>query len=225
MPCVGFNIPALKYCPSAVMLLKDFPEDSICNECYARKGFYIFKNVSEALQGRADFVVLSLRENDGDRFVEEISNQIQLKYFDKHGNKKKLKNIDTNLFRVHDSGDLFSVPYINAWKRICENFPTIRFWFPTREYVRESQMKALKDLASLKNVCLKPSALKLNEKAPIVHGLDAGTAVYENKEDAENDGHYVCPATIEGNEFTCKGNNCNLCFIKGCKKGIAYLAH
>ncbi len=86
MPCSGFNIPALKYCPSAVMLLKDSPEDSICNECYARKGFYIFKNVSEALQGRADFVILSLRENDGDRFVEEISKQIKLKYFDKHGN-------------------------------------------------------------------------------------------------------------------------------------------
>ena len=225
MPCSGFNIPALKYCPSAVILLKDSPEDSICNECYARKGFYIFKNVSEALQGRADFVVLSLRENDGDRFVEEISKQIQLKYFDKHGNKKKLKNIDTNLFRVHDSGDLFSVAYINAWKRICEKFPSIRFWFPTREYIRESQMGALKDLASLKNVCLKPSALRMNEKAPIVEGIDAGTAVYDDKEKAEEDGHFVCPATIEGNEKTCKGNRCKLCFIKGCKKPIAYLAH
>ena len=225
MPCVGFNIPALKYCPSAVILLKEYPEDSICNECYARKGFYLFKNVSEALQARADFVIKSLREDDGDKFVEEISKQLRKKYFDKHGKKKQLKNIDTDLFRGHDSGDLFSVPYINAWKRVCELFPSIRFWFPTREYVRESQMNALKDLASLKNVCLKPSALRMNEKAPIVEGIDAGTAVYDDKEKAEEDGHFVCPATIEGNLATCKGNNCNLCFIKGCKKGIAYLAH
>lgn len=225
MPCVGFNIPALKYCPAAHISLKEEPEDSICNECYARKGFYLFKNVAKALQDRVDFVLKSLREDNGDKFVEEISKQITKKYFDKHGNKKQLKNIDTSLFRGHDSGDLFSEKYIRLWKRVCKKFPTIRFWFPTREYIRPSQMNALKDLASLDNVCLKPSALKLNEKAPVVNGLDAGTAVYNDREKAEADGHFVCPATIEGNVATCAGNRCKLCFIKGCKKGIAYLAH
>jgi len=242
MPCVGFNIPALKYCPAARISLKEEPEDSICNECYARKGFYLFKNVAKALQDRVDFVLKSLREDNGDKFVNEISRQIEKKYFDKKGNKKELKNIDTNLFRGHDSGDLFSPKYIKAWKRVCEKFPTIRFWFPTREWFRESQLDALKDLASLDNVCLKPSALKMNEPAPIVEGIDAGTAVYTTTEQAESDGHFVCPATRHkydmGKEawnslpdeeqkslVTCKGNRCKLCFIKGCKKGIAYLAH
>jgi hypothetical protein len=230
MPCVGFNIPALKSCPSARLALKKFPEDSICLECYALKGFYLFKNVAKALQDRFDFVLKSLREDNGDKFVEEISRQIEKKYFDKHGNKKKLKNIDTSLFRGHDSGDLFSPKYIKAWKRVCEKFPTIRFWFPTREYFRASQLDALKDLASLDNVCLKPSALIKDVKAPSINGLDAGTAVYTSKEKAEKDGHFVCPATYVKDEkgkaiATCKGNRCKLCFIKGCKKPIAYLAH
>ena len=242
MPCVGFNIPALKSCPSARLVLKKFSEDSICLKCYALKGFYLFKNVAKALQDRFDFVLKSLREDNGDKFVEEISRQLAKKYFDKQGNKKQLKNIDTSLFRGHDSGDLFSPKYIKAWKRVCEKFPTIRFWFPTREWFRESQLESLKDLASLKNVCLKPSALRMNEKAPIVDGIDAGTAVYTTTEQAEKDGHFVCPATRHeydmGKEawkalpdekrkslVTCKGNRCQLCFIKGCKKGIAYLAH
>ena len=50
--------------------------------------------------------------------------------------KKKLKNCDTDLFRVHDAGDLFSAKYINCWIRICEALPDIRFWFPTREHVQ-----------------------------------------------------------------------------------------
>ena len=111
MPCVGFNIPALKYCPAAQILLKKVKENLdklICSSCYACKGFYQFANVKKSLQDRANFVLTSLRKDNGDTFVNEISKQIEKKYF-KNGVAKKLKNIDTSLFRVHDSGDLFSV--------------------------------------------------------------------------------------------------------------------
>ena len=228
MPCVGFNIPALKYCPAAQILLrkvKDKLDSLICSRCYACKGFYQFANVKASLQARADFVLSSLRKDNGDTFVKEISEQIQKKYFDKNGKAKKLKNIDTSLFRVHDSGDLFSIKYINAWKRVCENFPQIKVWFPTREWIRERQMDALKALARLPNVVIKPSALYIDEKAPNVEGLDAGTAVYSCAKKAIADGHAVCPATSNKEDHTCAGNNCDNCFIKDFKKPIAYLAH
>lgn len=227
MPCYGFNIPAYKYCPAAQLLakIKEAGKKFICDSCYACKGFYAFANVKASLQAKADLITKSLHQDNGDTFVDAMCDQIRAKYFDKHGNKKKLKNKNTDLFRVHDSGDLFSPRYISAWIRICESFPTIRFWFPTREWKRDSQLPYLQKLASLKNVCLKPSAIYVDEPAPQVDGLDAGTSVYTSQAQAEQDGHYVCPATIEGNEPTCQANNCNLCFIKGCKKGIAYLAH
>lgn len=227
MPCLGFNIPALKFCPAATILLKkakDNLDKLICSSCYACKGFYQFANTKAALQKKADFVLSSLRKDNGETFVNEISKQIKQKYFDKNGNKKELKNVNTNLFRVHDSGDLFSVKYINAWKKICSNFPSIKFWFPTREYIRESQLDALKDLASLPNVVIKPSALYIDEKAPKIEGLDSGTAVYSCAEKAKQDGHFVCPATAT-DDHTCAGNRCQNCFIKNFKKPIAYLAH
>ena len=89
MPCVGFNLPAMKSCPAARVVLKKYPKDSICLKCYALKGFYLFKNVAKALQDRFDFILKSLREDDGDKFVEEISRQLAKKYFDKQGNKKQ----------------------------------------------------------------------------------------------------------------------------------------
>ena len=86
-------------------------------------------------------------------------------------------------------------------------------------------MDALKDLASLPNVVIKPSALYIDEKAPSIAGLDAGTSVYSCAKKAIEDGHSVCPATSNKDDHTCAGNNCNNCFIKDFKKPIAYLAH
>lgn len=227
MPCVGFNLPALKFCPAATILLKkakDNLDKLICSSCYACKGFYQFANTKQALQNKADFVLSSLRQDNGKTFIKAMASQIFKKYYNKDGTRKTLKNINTKLFRVHDSGDLFSVAYIKAWKQICQIFPTIRFWFPTREWIRESQMDALKELASLPNVSLKPSALEIDQPAPKIEGLDAGTAVYSCAEKAEQDGHFVCPATAT-DDHTCAGNNCQNCFIKNFRKPIAYLAH
>ena len=172
MPCLGFNIPAFKYCPAAQLMakVKDKAKKFICDACYACKGFYMFNNVKQSLQDKATFVTKSLHQDNGQSFVDEISKQITKKYFDAKGNKKVLKNVNTDLFRVHDSGDLFSPKYIEAWIKICQNFPSIRFWFPTREWARDSQLPSLKKLASLKNVCLKPSALYVDEPAPQIDG-------------------------------------------------------
>ena len=87
----------------------------------------------------------------------------------------------------------FSPKYIAAWIKICEQFPTIRFWFPTREWKRDSQLPHLQKLASLKNACIKPSAIYVDEPAPQVDGLDGGTSVYTSKAKAEQDGHLFAP--------------------------------
>ena len=158
MPCNSFNIPAWKYCPAAKVLMnlakkaKKVLDNVICSSCYALKGFYQMPNVAQSLQSRAQFITDSIKKDNGDSFVAEMVRQIRAKYYNKKGEKKKLKNCDTDLFRVHDSGDLFSAKYIDCWFRICQALPDIRFWFPTREYARQDQMPHLQRLASLKNV-------------------------------------------------------------------------
>ena len=251
MPCASFNIPALKFCPAAKLVQKIYEQAKdnisklVCSSCYACKGFYMMPNVAEALQNKGKFITTSIRENDGDAFVAEMCKQIRTKYFDKKGNKKKLKNLNTDLFRVHDSGDLFSAKYIDCWIRIVKEFPSIRFWFPTREYIRKDQRPHLRRLAELPNAIVKPSALEVNEPAPkgrVVRGLDMGTAVYDNPEQAIKDGHDICPATKHIYEMgkakwkalpkndraylaSCAGNNCTECWVKNKAKPTAYLAH
>mgnify|MGYP003645323566 CR=1 FL=1 len=115
MPCFSFNIPALKFCPAAKLVMN-----------LAKKAM---PNVAEALQNKGNFITKSIREDGGDSFVKEMVEQITRKYYKASGQKKSLKNCDTDLFRVHDAGDLFSGAYINCWIRICEALPDIRFWF------------------------------------------------------------------------------------------------
>ena len=248
MPCFSFNIPAWKYCPGAKVFMnmakkaKEALDNVICSSCYALKGFYMMPNVADALKNKANFITDSIKKDNGDSFVAEMVGQITKKYYKSNGQKKTLKNCDTDLFRVHDAGDLFSAKYINCWIRICEALPDIRFWFPTREHTRVDQMAHLQQLALQPNACLKPSALRLDEPAPQIKGLDAGTSVYTSEEKALEDNHYICPATIHAFRMgkkewrkvdkkeraklsSCAGNRCKLCFIKGCKKGIAYMAH
>ena len=247
MPCKSFNIPALKFCPAAKLIMnlakkaKESLDKLICSHCYACKGMYLFNNVKTSLQNKADFILKSLREDNGDSFVEEMCEQIEKAYF-KKGEKKKLKNCNTDLFRVHDSGDLFSAAYINCWIRIAKRFPTVSFWIPTREHVRQDQLPHLQNLAALPNVVVRPSALRINEPAPVVKGLDSGTAVYNDEAKAKADGHMICPATVHAFRMgkkawskldkkeraklaSCAGNKCQACFLKGCQKPKAYMAH
>ena len=67
MPCLGFNIPAFKYCPAAQLMakVKDKAKKFICDACYACKGFYMFNNVKQSLQDKATFVTKSCTKTTG----------------------------------------------------------------------------------------------------------------------------------------------------------------
>ena len=123
MPCYSFNIPAFKYCPAAQLLakIKNKAKKFICDACYACKGFYQFANTKAALQKKADFVLSSLRKDNGDSFVNEISKQIKQKYFDKNGNKKKLKNINIIIFSLNTSA-ITNVPIMIIYSSIIFKF-------------------------------------------------------------------------------------------------------
>ncbi|MBK6407894.1 MAG: hypothetical protein IPF66_24500 [Holophagales bacterium] len=41
---------------------------------------------------------------------------------------------DERHFRLHDSGDFFSPPYVDAWYDIAFALPEVSFWAPTRSW-------------------------------------------------------------------------------------------
>ena len=94
MPCKGFNIPAMKFCPAAKLVMNLYKKAKkelsklICSSCYACKGMYLFPNVRDSLQKKAEFVLQSIREDNGDTFVKEMCDQIEKAYF-KKGEKEK----------------------------------------------------------------------------------------------------------------------------------------
>ena len=235
MPCYGFNLPAMMFCPAGKKSLTE--ENAICNDCYALKGTYNFSNVKKALNAKAKFLINSLRNDNGKTFIEEMVKQITEAY---GSGRKKISGgkFDKRFFRVHDSGDLFSPQYINCWIEICKRLPKIRFWFPTREYIRNSQLPHLRALHKLENVVVRPSALSVNAPVPQIEGLGKGTGVHTE----QHSNSYYCPATVNRAKYsltewkkmdkaeqkknsTCEGVGCKLCFIKNQNLDIVYLSH
>ena len=231
----------MKFCPAAIKSVKEYAENAVCSHCYAMGGTYIFPNVKTALAAKADFLLNSLRNDKGATFIQEMVTQIKKAY---NGRAKTIngKPFNKKLFRVHDSGDLFSPAYIDCWIAICKQLPEITFWIPTREYIRHSQLPKLRELASLDNAVVRPSALTIGAPIPVVEGLDNGTSVHKTVKYALEAGYKPCPATIKKNQIglaawrkldktkqqkfsSCAGMNCTACFQKGCKDKYTYLAH
>jgi hypothetical protein len=119
MPGLSYGIPA-KDC-AVGSLLRAAGKHTVCGNCYAHKGMYVFPNVKDALQRRLNILRRNLSQWQTD-MVELLC----LKYRNKTG--------DDRVFRWHDSGDIQGMPHLEAIVAIARSLPTIRFWLPTKEY-------------------------------------------------------------------------------------------
>jgi hypothetical protein len=81
--------------------------DKCVKYCYAKKGAYIWSNVSPAFEKRYE---ATLRED----FVDIMSTEIR---------KKR-----ANFVRVHDSGDFYSPAYLQKWFDIAKQNPSVNFY-------------------------------------------------------------------------------------------------
>jgi hypothetical protein len=110
---MNFGIPAYRdinnkvTCPFANVNDKSSP----CYSCYARKGAYIWPAARNAYQWRYEQTKL-------DSFVDDMVVAIT---------KSKAKFI-----RVHDSGDYYSIDYINKWLAIANALPNVNFYSYTK---------------------------------------------------------------------------------------------
>jgi hypothetical protein len=75
--------------------------------CYARKGAYIWSNVSPAFEKRYELTKT-------DEFVPAMI--------------KEIKQKKADYIRVHDSGDFYSLDYMAKWFEIATALPNVRFY-------------------------------------------------------------------------------------------------
>ena len=162
MPGPSWSLPAHRACPRA--------NGTICDSCYAAKGCYQYATTRHAQDVRFRWTVDSMRTVEGlmlwiDTMVTAIA------------------ETGCRYFRVHDSGDMFSNRYAQAWLEVCIRLPHVKFWIPTRARqqptgplpVFDPLLNTLRKLADLPNVTVRPSALNFGDYAPVVTALHAGS--------------------------------------------------
>ena len=109
MPGWSIGLPA-KECKTGAKL-QDV-KDSVCYDCYALKGCYVFKVVQDAQYRR----LAAIKSPD---WVLAMSHLI---------NSKK-----PDVFRWHDSGDVQDLDHLQKIYEVCRLTPSKRHWLPTRE--------------------------------------------------------------------------------------------
>jgi hypothetical protein len=123
MPGFAYGLPA-KECKTGSKLAQQ--ENTVCSDCYALKGCYVFEVVQAAQYRRLESI-----KNPG--WVSAMVHLI---------NSKKSK-----FFRWHDSGDVQDLEHLNKIFEVCELTPGISHWMPTREaWTKEHVARAPKNL-------------------------------------------------------------------------------
>ena len=110
MPCKSYSLPT-EACITGFKMAQI--EGSICNSCYANKGFY---QVYSATIKPAQFARL-----DSINDPLWVSGMVALIGNDQY-------------FRFHDSGDLQSLQHLEKIAEVAQLTPNTKHWLPTREY-------------------------------------------------------------------------------------------
>lgn len=165
MPGYAYGIPA-KHCKVGAKLHK--VPGSVCADCYALKGRYVFPNVAEAQERRYQAL-------QHPQWVEAISWSIK---------KRKC-----DYFRWHDSGDLQGMWHLMSIVEVANLCPDTKFWLPTRENALVSQY--LSTVGPFpKNLVVRMSGAMVDGYAPIKF-LNTSTVVSKSAD-------ATCPAYKQG---------------------------
>ena len=137
MPGWSIGLPA-KECKTGGKL--QAVPGSVCFDCYAMKGCYVFKVVQDAQYRRLAAIKHPL-------WVGAMAHLI---------NSKK-----ANVFRWHDSGDVQDEEHLIKIFAVCKLTPKIRHWLPTREAWIKAFLPECPE-----NLVIRFSAPMVDQKAP-----------------------------------------------------------
>jgi len=140
MPGYSYNLPAVECnVGSALNKLKG----SVCFDCYARKGRYLFENVKNAMYRRLAALAHPMWV---EAMVFLISRYRRTKGY--------------THFRWHDSGDLQSMDHLANICEVCRRTPDVQHWLPTKEIHLVKRYAG--DIPD--NLCIRLSAFYIDEE-------------------------------------------------------------
>ena len=198
MPSYAWSISA-KRCNTGSKLAK--VKGSVCYNCYALKGRYMFGNVQDALERR-----FNAWSSNREKWVDAM---IYIMH-----NKKHI--VDTKVFRWFDSGDIQGKDMLNDMNTVAWASPNVRFWLPTKEY------KLVKDYDRevAPNLVIRVSAPNVDKGFTDVKGNFKHISTVYKKDNLHMAMGSVCPASKQDN----KCGSCRACWNDKVSE-VSYIAH
>lgn len=183
MPCHGYGLSAFKCRTGGKLALVP---GSVCNQCYAMRGNYLYPSVLNAHEVRHAAIL-----GDLTKWASDMVDKIR-------------KEEHSGYFRWHDSGDLQSVAHLRAIMWIAAKLPNIQFWLPTKEYdwVRDH----CEDRPD--NLIVRVSHPMIGKAWP--GGFPMLEGGYLPTSSVDSGLGYQCPAPVQGN----KCGTCRACWDK-----------
>ncbi|MFA5024296.1 MAG: hypothetical protein WC523_05030 [Patescibacteria group bacterium] len=202
--CAFSLLPGPKYsCPGAT---------DACKNCYAMKKRFLFPSAIKAYSENWLLYKKLKKDNDLNGLVEKLSNIVPK---------------GAKIFRIGESGDFVSSFYIDAWKKVIESRPEIKFY----AYTRSFRFKYF-DILKLPNFNLLASTDRYNNKRASVfvkkyrkYGVKRAYGPWRNKNKIPKNS-FICPATNNKLKIAGACEKCNLCIVKGrMQKHVVFLRH
>tara|TARA_Y100000034_G_C6792783_1_gene355081 strand:+ start:218 stop:889 length:672 start_codon:yes stop_codon:yes gene_type:complete len=184
MPWYGWSTSAFK-CNTGTKL-RDV-KGSVCENCYACKGFYPMPNVQRALDHRLQCL-------EDPRFVDAFVRALEILH-ERDGEDR---------FRWHDSGDIQSVEHFEKLVEIANRLPQIRFYLPTKETKLVSSWVRKHPGELPKNLMLKISHPMVGE----TYGSKSPADLDFTTVGVEADNLFQCPAPKQKNKCL----DCDACW-------------
>jgi len=198
MPCPSYSLPATS-CKMGSKLVN--VKGSVCEGCYALKGFYRFK------QGRnsREIRLASIYKPE---WVEAMVTALESRK-------------DKSYFRWHDSGDLNSIMHLSNIMAVATRTPNTKHWLPTREYKMVSDY-VKNGLSIPSNMYVRISTYMIDGIPPLEFARKLNA--YENVEgfigvSSVSKKEYSCPAYEQGGQC----GDCRVCWTT--KENVTYPFH
>ena len=195
MPSYAWSISA-KRCNIGSTLAN--VEGSVCYNCYALKGRYMFPMVQNALENR-----YKAWESNREQWVDAM---IYIMH-----NKKHI--VDTAHFRWFDSGDIQGWDMLEDMNTVAWASPHIKFWLPTKEY----RLIRIFNKEIAPNLIIRVS--NPNKGRNTLEGYEHISTVY-TKDNLKDSKGYICPSSKQGN----KCGDCRTCWNDKVNE-VTYIAH
>jgi hypothetical protein len=193
MPGTAYGLPA-QACKTGSVLARI--KGSVCHDCYALKGNYVFRDVKKSQAKR----LVSITDP---RWVEAQVALLTKAHNGGKGGRRKGKALSLH-HRWHDSGDIQSRDHLAKICAVARATPWLQHWLPTKE--GKIVKDFLRDGGEIPdNLTIRLSGTMVDGAAP--KALPLTSTVHANGSEPI-EGSHRCPAPLQGN----KCGECRACW-------------